>query len=242
MKRLLFALLILNCCLAIKVYAHHGKKYLVTGSYELPKPGSLHALFATDIGYHFGERTYGFEPGILYGIIDRVDVELHSHHAIRDGEFQTEGIALESRLGLFGDFSEREEKVSDGNGPFGMALLMEFEKGLQEHPDSYEARLIAGTELEGYTIAGNLIWQQTSDGKGTHERGYALGIKRNVIPELALGLEIDGNFERLNALEITPGVYLSTAEKFDLRLGASFEVNSPATNRIFRLALVYGLE
>lgn len=242
MKRILILAVIFQCVLSTAVQAHHGKKYLVTGSYELPKPGSWHVLFATDVGNHFNERSYGFEPGILYGIIDRLDVELHSHHGIQDGEFQTEGIALESRLGLFGNFSEREEEVSDGNVPFGMALLMEFEKGLQDHPDNYEGRLIAGTELSNYTIAGNLIWQQTSDGKGTHELGYALGIKRNVIQELALGLEIDGNFEQINASKITPGVYISAAETLDLRLGVSLGVNSLSNDQVFRLAVVYRLE
>lgn len=242
MKRIFILAVIFQCVLSTAVQAHHGKKYLVTGSYELPKPGSWHVLFATDVGNHFNERSYGFEPGILYGIIDRLDVELHSHHGIQDGEFQTEGIALESRLGLFGDFSEREEKVFHGNVPFGMALLMEFEKGLQDHPDNYEGRLIAGTELSNYTIAGNLIWRQTTDSKSTNELGYALGVKRNVIQELALGLEIDGNFEQINASKITPGVYISAAEKFDLRLGASLRMDYFPEDPIIRLAVVYGLE
>ncbi|MBI1804864.1 MAG: hypothetical protein HY033_13010 [Ignavibacteriae bacterium] len=242
MKRILILAVIFQSVLSTAVQAHHDKKYLVTGSYELSQPGSWHVLFATEVGNHFSKRSYGFEPGILYGINDRLDVELHSHHGIHDGEIHTEGIALESRLGLIGDFSNGEEKVSNGNVPFGMALLMEFEKGLQDHPDNYEGRVIAGIELSNYTIAGNLIWEQSSDGKGTLEPGYALGIKRNVIQELALGLEIDGNFEQINASKITPGVYISAAERFDLKLGASLRIDSFPEEPIVRLALVYGLE
>ncbi|MBI4546525.1 MAG: hypothetical protein HY707_00990 [Ignavibacteriae bacterium] len=242
MKRFLFTLLILNCCFAIKAYAHHGKKYLVTGSYDLPHQGSLYALFATDVQNNLGNKSYELEPGILYGLQGRWEIEFHMHHGIEDGEFHIEALALETRIGIFGEFSEHEDHYVENNSPFGVSLLVEYEKGLSDHPDNYEGRIIAGTEVGAYSIDANIIWQQAFDEERSHETRYAMGVKRTVSQAFGIGAELDGNFSSITSTKITPGIYFSANEQFDLKLGTSIGVSPSSDNTVVRLALVYGIQ
>lgn len=242
MRRSLIALLILNCCFAMDADAHHGKKYLVTSGYEMPRPGSVHALFATDVKNGFGDRSYGLEPGFLLGITDRFDAEVHTHHGVEDGKFHTEAVAIESRVGLFGNYSEHDEDLAgDGNIPFGVGLLMEFEKGFQDHPDKYEGRVIAGTEFGAYSIGANIIWQQAFDEERSHETRYAFGLKRIFSRAFGIGAELDGDFSNITSTKVIPGIYFSANEQFDLKLGASIGLSPSSDNVIVRLALVYGI-
>ena len=228
--------------LVVNVYAHHGKNYLVTGSFEIPRPGSWHALFAADFRNRFGAQFYEIEPGVLYGITDRLAVELHTHHASDDGAFRAEAVSLESRFGLFGHFSEGDEQIERERGRTGMALLFEFEKGLGDQSDRYEARAILGAERGDYTFAGNLIWQQAFDENRSHEKRYAFGVKRTFSTSLGIGAELDGSFQDLSAARFTPGIFVSTGARVDVKLGASLRMSSISEDPIIRLALVYGLD
>ncbi len=160
MKRVLAVISLLQYVLVVNVYAHHGKNFLVTGSFEIPRAGSWHALFAADFRNRFGTQAYEIEPGVLYGINNRLDVELHAHGISDDGAFHAEAIAVESRFSLFGQSSGSDREIEEEHGRVGVTLLLEFEKGLNDQPDAYEVRMIVGAERGDYQLAGNLIWQQ----------------------------------------------------------------------------------
>jgi hypothetical protein len=242
MKHTLAAMCSLQLALVVNLYAHHGKNYLVTGGFETPNAGSWHALFDSDFRNRFGMQSYEIEPGILYGVTDRLEVELHAHNVIVDGAFHTEAIAVESRLGLFGHSPGSDQENEERQGRIGMALLLEFEKGLSDQPDAYEARAILGAERGNYQLAGNLIWQHAFDEERSHEIRYALGVKRTLSASLGIGVELDGGFDKLSAARFTPGVFISAGEQLDLKLGASLRMGSLSDDSIIRLALVYGVK
>ncbi len=241
MKRTLAVISLLQFALVVNLYAHHGKNYFVTGSFETPRAGSWHALFAADFRNRFGTQAYEIEPGVLYGITDRLDVELHAHGVSDDGAFHAEAIAVESRFSLFGQSSGSDREIKEEHTRRGMALLLEFEKGLSNQPDAYEARAIFGTERGDCQLAGNLIWQQAFDEERSHGIRYALGVKRTLSASLDIGVELDGAFDRLSAARFTPGMFVSAGEQLDLKVGASLRMGSLSDDPIIRLALVYGL-
>lgn len=222
--------------------AHHGKKYLVTGSHELSAPGSWHLLLSSEYRPQLNGQAYGIEPGILYGISRSWDVEFHTHHSTERGVLRLESIAVESRFGLFGNYSDNEETIGDmgEESHFGMTWLVELEKGF-EHDDNVEGRLMVGGELEETSYALNLIWQRSLKESGSQGIGYALGLKRNLIPGIGIGIEVNGFFERIEDFRWTPGIYISASEKLDLKIGASFGVRGLSDNQVLRTSLILSL-
>lgn len=222
--------------------AHHGKKYLVTGSHELSAPGSWHLLLSSEYRPQLNGQRNAIEPGILYGISRSWDVEFHSHHSTEDGALHLESFAVESRLGLFGDYAENEETFGDmEHRPlFGMTLLVEFEKGL-EHEDNIESRLILGGELEATSYAVNLAWQRSLQEPGSQAFRYALGLKRSFLPGIGIGIEINGKFSGFEDFRWTPGIFISASEKLDLKIGASFGIRGLSDDEVLRTSLIFGL-
>jgi len=222
-------------------FAHHGKKYLVTGSYELPNPGSVHALLSSDYSVRFGQQSYSLEPGVLFGILRNVDVDIHTHNDVGEGVLNTEAISIESRIGIMGKFSESLEEEQENSVPFGMTFLMEYEKGLREHHDNFENRMIVGSEFGEFNVDMNLIWQHSFYSFGANEFRYAIGTKKTLFSVIGLGIEFDGDFQKLNSTKMTPGIYFSPNEKFDVRFGTSLNIKSTTENNVLRFALIYNV-
>lgn len=223
--------------------AHHGKKFLVVGSHELSAPRTWHALLSTEYRIQAGQERFGIEPGILYGISRSWDVQFHSHHSTELGFFRPAAIAIESRLGLFGSYSGNgdDEPGSNHQSSFGMSLLIELEKGFDDHEDTIEGRFILGGELESTSYALNVIWQQSLKESASHEARYALGLKNDVVNGIGIGLEFEGPVHNLEDFRWMPGLYISASEKLDLKIGASFSVFGSSDYRVLRTALVLSL-
>ncbi len=222
-----------------QTYAHHGRKYLVTSSHQIAEPGSVYGLFSSDLRSRLGQQASGIEPGILFGLTHQWEMEVHTHHAFEDGLFRTEAVGIESRLGLFGSFSEEETGEEDTQ--FGAAFLAEFEKGLHEHGDSFEGRLIVGGTISSLPIAANLIWHGSFGDETSSKWRYALGMRKNIVPSIDVGLEFQGNFDGSSDASLTPGAYISATKNLDIKLGASLGSNSSTSGQTVHLALVYGL-
>lgn len=237
-----FTLATLSLFLSSFALAHHGKKYLVTGSHELSVPGSLHLLLTSEYWPGLNGQSYAIEPGILYGLSRSWDVEFHSHHSTNNGALHLESFAVESRFGLFGDYSDDEEAIGDKEyrSPFGVTLLVELEKGL-EHESNMESRLILGGELEATSYALNLAWQRPLQDPESQAFHYAMGLKRSILSGIGIGVEINGKLSGLEDFRWTPGIYISASEKVDLKIGASFGVRGLTDDRVLRTSLVLGL-
>ncbi len=64
--RIRVTLVTLSLVLSSFALAHHGKKYLVTGSHEISAPGAWHLLLSSEYKPQLNGQSYGIEPGILY--------------------------------------------------------------------------------------------------------------------------------------------------------------------------------
>lgn len=241
MKRARITLVTLSLLLSSLAVAHHGKKYFVTGSHEVSDPGAWHVLLSTEYKPRLDQQNIGIEPGILYGISKSMDVEFHSHHSNENGIFHLEAIAVESRLGLFGNYVEDEDNIAerDHESHFGMTLLVEFEKAFG-HEDNVEGRFIVGGDVAATSYALNLIWQRSLEKSGSQGVGFALGLKRNLVSVIGIGIEVDGGFDNIEDFRWTPGIYISASEKLDLKIGASFGIRGLPGDQVVRTSLVLG--
>ena len=223
--------------------AHHGKKYLVTSSYELPQPGSVHALWVNEFGRASDDHAFGFVPGILYGITHYWDAELHLHQSFEESVFKTDAIALESRFGLWGDYSEQGEREADEDGlsSFGGAILLEIERSLRDPTESFEARFIVGGETRTLSYAMNFVWQRSLRASTLSQTRYAIGLKKSLAHGVGVGLEIDGTLAGFEELRWTPGLYLAATDRVDLKIGASLPTNPTSDDYTIRMAFVWAL-
>ncbi|MBI3193199.1 MAG: hypothetical protein HYZ34_01885, partial [Ignavibacteriae bacterium] len=171
------------------------------------------------------------------------DVEIHLHQGTEEREFQTEAIAFESRFSLFSTETQHEEshhhEDEENESAFGASMLVELEKGFHEHPDNYELRLIVGTNINEYTVTGNLILQGNFNQQIGGEQKFAFGLRRSVFETLSFGFEVDGTIQRLTSLTFTPGVFIGLSDQFDVKLGASIRSSSFTEENQIRLAAVY---
>jgi hypothetical protein len=220
--------------------AHHGRKYLVTGSHEVSSPGAWHLLFSSEYRPQLNEQRFGIEPGILYGVSRSWDVEFHAHHSSEKGVFRLEALALESRFGLFGNYSDDAIGEMEHHSNFGVTLLVEAEKGF-EHADNIEGRLIFGGEIAATSYAMNLVWQRFSNESKSQGVQYALGLKKDIVNGIGIGLELGGAFESIQDFRWTPGIYISASEKFDLKIGMSFGARGLTDDQVLRTSLVLSL-
>jgi len=221
--------------------AHHGKKYLVTGSHELSAPGAWHLLLSSEYRPQLNEQRFGIEPGILYGVSRSWDVEFHAHHSTENGVLRLEAVAFESRFGLFGNYSDEEATGEmEHQSNFGMTLLVEAEKGF-EHEDNVEGRLVFGGEIAATSYAMNLVWQRFLNESESHGVQYALGLKRDIVNGIGIGLELSGGFESFQGFRWTPGIYISASDKFDVKIGMSLGVRGSTDDQVVRTSLVLSL-
>ena len=234
-------LITLSLVLSSFALAHHGKKYLVTGSHEVSSPGAWHLLFSSEYRPQLNEQRFGIEPGILYGVSRSWDVEFHAHHSTENGVLRLEAVAIESRFGLFGNYSD-EEVIGEmeHQSHFGMTLLVEAEKGF-EHEDNVEGRLIFGGEMAATSYAMNLTWQPSLNESESQGVRYSLGLKRSIVNGIGIGLELNGAFDGFEDFRWTPGIYISASEKLDLKIGMSLGVRGLTDDQILRTSLVVSL-
>ena len=239
--RIHLTLATLSLVLSSFALAHHGKKYLVTGSHELSAPGAWHLLFSSEYRPQLNEQRFGIEPGILYGISRSWDVEFHAHHSTENGALRLEAVAVESRFGLFGNYSDEETiEEMEHQSNFGMTLLVEAEKGF-DHEDIVEGRLIFGGEMAATSYAMNLSWQRSLNESESHGVRYALGLKRSIVNGIGIGLELNGAFDRFEDFRWTPGIYIAASEKLDLKIGMSLGVRGSTDDQVVRTSLVLSL-
>ena len=240
--RIHVGIITLSLLLSSFAWAHHGKKYLVTGSHELSAPGTWHVLFSSEYKPQVHGRNYGIEPGILYGISRSWDIEFHTHYSTERGPLRIEAIAVESRIGLLGNYAENEETLGDirEQSHFGITLLVELEKGFG-YENQVEGRLIAGGEFEATSYAVNLAWKKSFGETESDDIRYAMGLKRSLLHDIGIGVEVEGGFKGLRDIQWTPGIYVSPSEKLDLKIGASFGVRGLTEDQVLRTSLILRL-
>jgi hypothetical protein len=235
MKHFLFLLL-----LPFTVFAHHGKEFLVTSTYKTPDKGKFFFLLSSDYiqASHSGEG-FEFEPAGLYGITNKLSAEIHTHYGLFNKKFSFESIGFETRYRFFGSGeikNKSEDHQHNNSFPFSLAGLIEFEKGIGEHHNTLEGRLIFGKDIHNFSLVLNIIGSKIFGENGKFNTQYAIGMKYDFTSNFSMGVEFEGDTFRP---QITPGIYSSLFSNLDFRVGASFPTDSHSGEFLVRGVLIY---
>lgn len=231
MKLFRLSLLIILSVIAQQMQAHHGKDYLNTATCVTPHAGSLCAhLSAQYFGEDHGMEAYQlFSPGIIYGITNDLGVELHSHFTRTAAHSHIEALALETRYSFFAEHSEHHHADESPN-PFSLAASVEFEQGMEEHPNILESRLIFGKELGIIALVGNVIvLKEFEEGQHTQIR-FAVGMRTNFTQTIGLSVELLNGNHHSNGSQLGLSCSVSPMKKIDLQFGMNITAMNNETN------------
>lgn len=228
------------------VLAHHGREFLILSTSELPHPGQIYFLLSTDV-LRMKERTEDaahdahpvpseerltemeWEPGVFIGITHYWSVEFHSHVEREGGSSRYASTAVENRLDL--------NRFLPGI-PLKTGLLLEYEQGHRGHDSHIEGRLLLAKEMGGILTAVNFGVERTV-GEDT-EVLYGIGLKRQILPGVSVGVEYLG--QRLSDFQgqIIPGLYVNIRGHLNFKVGGAMSVSDPSNTAGVRTALIVG--
>jgi len=211
--------------LAGSVFAHHAMEYIEMESYTTAKQGEcvwhLHYDYMVDDQDNANLDHWELTPGISYGILDRLMLDVHTHFA----KFGIDHVVEE----------ERGNCGTNGPSPFMEAAAASLQyrvvedwivdiavAGTIEVPFGRSARLLGSTDnvYAGMLIVGREFGEHgnVTLNFGYEEEGeesdttWALGVKTPISADphgIAAGVEVMGSFaDTADNWSVLPGVYM----------------------------------
>jgi hypothetical protein len=237
--------------------AHHAMEYIEMESYTTARKGEfvfhLHYDYMVDNADSTKFDHWELTPGVSYGIVDRLMLDVHTHFA----KFGA-GLVVDDRQEEFDPIgpspfmeavaaSVQFQVTKGGLIDIGAALTLEIpfsraEEVLGSEDNVYAGLLILGKDLgEHSNITLNLGYETEGD---VDETSWAIGAKTPISPDphgIAAGLEVMGSFE--DAGEnwcVLPGVYMPLgARHVTLKTGLEFGKGDGADTVRANVTLMY---
>ncbi len=251
---------ILTVCLGLlagSVMAHHAMEYIEMESYTTARRGEsvlhLHYDYMVDDNDNPNLDHWEFTPGISYGILDSLMLDVHAHFA---------GFGLDHIVD-----EERNRFEPDGPSPFMEAAAASLQYrvvenrlldialvGTLEVPFSradellgsednvYAGMLILGKDFgEHSNVTLNFAYEQEGDENDTT---WALGMKTPISADphgIAAGVELMGSFEdTVDNWSVLPGVYMPIGdENIILKSGLEFGKSDGANAMRANVTMMY---
>ena len=251
---------ILAVCLGMlagNVFAHHAMEYIEMESYTTAKRGEcvfhLHFDYMVDDEDNPDLDHWEFTPGISYGIMDRLMLDIHTHFA----KFGIDHIVDEERLNYEPDgpspFMEavagslQYRVIEDWLVDIALAGTIEMpfsraEKLLGSEDNVYAGMLIIGKDFgEHSNITLNLGYEEEGDENDTT---WALGVKTPISADphgIAAGIVVIGSFDDTSDnWSVLPGVYAPLGgQNITLKTGVEFGESDGADSIRANVALMY---
>ena len=195
--------------------AHHGQDFLLVESPTVPHPGSVYLIANghAALNDQLGERA-SVEPALLFGISPRLAFEVHAHTEKLAGEHWTYEATAPS-LHVFLTDPEKH----DG---FKLGLSAEYEIAAEHGaPDNAEVRLSLEHGGEENKWTANLIASKEQD--ADTDIGAAFGFRREVREGIALGVEGQSSFQRVDGAVLLAAAYFENEQAATFKLGLGGE-------------------
>lgn len=208
MKRIC-STLIATCIVSVcqLAWAHHGVELIGVRTTTTPEQGAGFAILRTDYIADTENETE-FEPAFLYGVTDRLAVELHGHiekESGESGEFESWALAAQYRLTPAGR-----------RASLGIGLEYEIARDAAE-PNAVELTGIASYDAGRWAASANLVYEDPTGEAG--EWGYAAGLRNALDARHGFGFEVEGSFESSESATALVGWYLRPGSSFSLNAG-----------------------
>jgi len=210
--------------------AHHGKGFLLVESDEMPHKREVYFFSSQDFVHRDEEDEYELSPALLFGLSDRVAIEVHSHFEKAEGEsLRYEAFAPSLRVGL---------TDPESDAPLKLGLAAEYEIARGDAEDRFETRLIAAYRTSDVNLTANLIAERITGEDGEWEWGYAAGLRPWPERRFGVGLEALGTLSGPSSHEILGGLYF-TEERFTLKLGVGTGFGEEGPELTIRTGFVF---
>lgn len=199
------------CLLPSLACAHHGQDFLLLESPGVPHPRQVYLLANTHAALEGdAEEQAGLEPALLIGLSPRVAFELHAHMEKLEGEdWNYEATAPSVHVLLTDPANHHGLKVG---------LSAEYEIASEdEAPDNAEVRLSFENSVGAVKWGANLVGSREE--RGEADWGAVLGMRRELRPGFALGVEGQGSFKHAAGGELLAGAYFEHGQSWALKLG-----------------------
>lgn len=240
---------------------HHAMEYIEMESYSTARQGEfvfhLHYDYMVDNADNPREDHWELTPGISYGVVDRLMVDVHTHFAKFGRDLVVEDKITADSLG----------KYDNGTSPMleAMATTVQYRitedwpldiavAGTVEVPFSKAEELLGSEDLvyEGLLIVGldfgehsnvtlNLAYEREGDEDAT---SWAVGAKMPISEDphgIAAGVEVTGQAEDVgDNWSVLPGAYMPLgAPNVILKMGLEFGKGEGADTRRANVTLIY---
>ena len=191
--------------------AHHGQDFLLLESPSVPHPGSIYFIANVEaVVDDDAEEQAAIEPALLFGVSPRIAFELHAHEEKIAGESWTYEATAPSIHVLFTD-PARHDGLKIG-------MSAEYEIAAErDGADNAEMRLSVENGGEQDKWAGNLIASREQG--GSTDFGAAFGFRHELHPGLALGVEAQSSFQRVEGAQLVAGAYFENEQSWTIKLG-----------------------
>jgi len=238
-------------------FAHHAMEYIEMESYTTAKRGEcvfhLHYDYMVDDKDNPDLDHWEFTPGISYGILDRLMLDVHTHFAkfgidhIVDEERENyepngpspfmEAVAGSLQYRVIEDWLVNIAVVGTVEVPFSRS-----ERLLGSEDNVYAGMLIMGKDFgEHSNITLNLGYEEEGD---ENETTWGLGVKTPISADphgIAAGIEVRGSFEDTeDNWSILPGVYAPLGDQnITLKTGLEFGESDGADSMRANVTMMY---
>jgi hypothetical protein len=195
--------------------AHHGQDFLLVESPAIPHPGQVYLIANAGISLDDdADERAGFEPALLFSVSPSVAFELHAHAEKPAGDgWRYEATAPAVHVLL-----------TDPHRHDGLKVGLSAEYEIAAHADdadNAEVRLAFENSRGGDKWAANLVASREQGGDS--DFGAALGFRRQLRDDFALGVEGQGSFRHAEGSEVVLAGYYERAQAFAFKFGVGGE-------------------
>lgn len=157
-----------------------------------------------------------------YGLTERLDVSMYQVwkqvNTTKTSEFKYNGFKLRSRY----RFDNAE------TWPVRSLLYVEYKRDAAlKNPDVLEGKLVLSRDIGRFNASYNQVVERALGSGAEIEYAYAAGVRYEIIPECAVGVESTGNYSK-GGYYIGPTVSLQPSGKLFCNLGALFGIDDAA--------------
>lgn len=218
--------------------AHHGRDFLLARTAELPHPGQIFVAPRQDVVRQEHQTSIELEPSAIFGVHERVAVEIHSHIAREDPS----GLRYESTAPAV------HFRFTPDTSAWAAGGSVEYEIS---RDDGARNRLETRAALSRQTPAGRMAVNIFAGHGGLDEDtgvvrdgldwNYAAGMRRRIRGAIDWGFEAQGELAHGARHELLTGVYTEPSTRTTVNVGVGVGVGPDAPGFTIRTALIFRL-
>ncbi len=198
-------------------WADHGRDFLLVQTGRLGEVGSVIGIARQDFTREEGDNAFAFEPLLSWTALDWLSVEINvDAEKAGDESFTYEATSPGLRL----RFTPTDHALG-----LGIAARAEL-AATDEENNALRLTSLTSYDVADWLIAANLTFEKA---EGTpSEWAYGVGLRRELLHHLGLGIELAGRLEGERSGEVVAGVFYEPRHGVQINGGLGTSLSSEA--------------